>query len=308
MNERTDRELERAEHQRSIGQIDGAIDTLKRVLTGDPDNGDAHALLAICLLGKRRLHAARIEGHMALTLAPESVLAHWVGAELAIAARKFDVAGRHVERLLAESPESAEFHRLKARLLSLTGAEKQRLPVLEQALACDPNDPETLAELADFHRSSGDLAQAERYAREALGISAENTSGLIALGQVMLARGDIEEARELALSALQADPENVGGLHLLTAIKARSNFFLGLWWRYAAWGARVGPTKNIIVLLVAYFVYRVLIIMTSEAGADTASTAISIGWLAIVVYSFLGPTLFNKALKKELETVRLRRF
>jgi Flp pilus assembly protein TadD len=308
MTDQTDRELERAEHQRSIGQLDGAIDTLKRVLTREPDNGDAHALLAICLLGKRRLHAARIEGDMALTLAPESVLSHWVGAELAIAGRKFDAAEGHVERLLSASPQSAEFHRLKARLLSLTGRDRQRLPVLEQALACDPNDPETLAELADHHRVSGNLDEAERCAREALGISAENASALIALGHVMLARGDIGQARELALSALQADPENVGGLSLLTAIKARTSLFLGLWWRYATWGARVGPTKNIIVLLVAYFIFRVLLIVTSEAGSDQASVAISVVWLAIVVYSFVGPTLFNRALKKELESVRLRRF
>jgi hypothetical protein len=52
----------------------------------------------------------------------------------------------------------------------------------------------------------------------------------------------------------------------------------------------------------------VLLIVTSEAGSDSASVAIWVVWLSIVVYSFIGPTLFNRALKKELESVRLRRF
>lgn len=308
MTDMSDRELRRAEHLNSIGQVDGAIDTLKRVLTDDPDHADAHALLAICLLRKRRLYAARVEGEIALTLAPDSLLGHWVGAELAIASRKFDVAGRHIEHLLAESPQSPEFHRLKARLMSLTGHGRQRLPVLEQALACDPNDPETLADLADYYRDTGNLDEAERYAREALGISAENVSALLALGHVMLDRGQTERARELALSALQADPENAGSLHLMTAIKARSNVFLGLWWRYASWATRVGTTRNVVVLLVAYFIYRALMIATSEAGAESAAGIISIAWLTIVAYSFVGPMLFNRALKKELESVRLRPF
>jgi len=125
---------------------------------------------------------------------------------------------------------------------------------------------------------------------------------------VLLERGDTDGARELALSALQADPENPGALALLTAIKARSNFLLGLWWRYATWGMRVGPTRNIVVLLIAYIAYRALLITADDMGATTLAGAVNLVWLAIVVYSFAGPVWFQSTLRRELESVRIRRF
>lgn len=308
MTDRVERELERAEQLYSIGHTDGAIDVLRQILTEDPDQAEAHAWLAICLLRKRRLHAAGIEADMAITLAPDSLMAHWVSAELSLARRRFDRAGEHIERLLADAPEAPGFHRLKARWLSLTGRGRERLAVLEQALACDPDDPETLADLADYHRIAGDLDKAEGLAREALAVSAQNASALVAMGHILLNRSDTEGAREHALAALQADPEDTGALTLLTAVKARSNIFLGLWWRYATWGMRVGPTRNIVVLLVAYIAYRALTIAASDVGSQGAAGIITVLWLAIVVYSFAGPTLFSRALKKEFESVALRKF
>ena len=308
MSSQTERLMTRAEHLYSIGQLDGAIDTLREALTDDPDLGEAHAWLAACLIRKRRLHAADMEARMALTLEPDMILSHWVGAELGLAKRDFESAGRHIEALLARAPEQSAFHLLKARWLSLSHREAEILPVLERARECDPEDPDTLAELAQWHCRKGDLAEAVRYATEALTLSAENQAALIAMGHVLLAQGDTEGAREHALAALQSDPEDTGALGLLTQIKARSNPLLGLWWRYAAWGQRVGPTQNIIVLLIAFVVYRVLTIATADAGATGLSAGIQIAWLAVVVYSFAGPAIFHRALKKELSAVQLKKF
>jgi predicted Zn-dependent protease len=120
-----ERDLERAERLYAIGQIDGAIDTLRRVLSDDPDQPEAHAWLAACLLRKRRLHAATVEAQMALTLAPESTLARWVGAEVELARRDFGAAERHIEALLADAPGVPAFHRLKAGL-ALSGRRAAR--------------------------------------------------------------------------------------------------------------------------------------------------------------------------------------
>ena len=291
-----------------LGQVDGAIDRLRTALTEDPDLGDAHALLAICLLQKRRLYAAAIETDLALTLAPEAPFTHWVAAELNLARRDFVTAEGHIEQFRALAPDLPQADRLLARCYSLTGRRAERLPLLTQALNKDPTDPETLAELANHHAETGDLEQAWRYADEALRASPENMSALVAMGEVLLKRGDIDGAREHAAFALRADPTSSAALALLTSIKARTSPLLGLWWRYAVWGERVGPTRQVIVLLVAFVLYRVSTIVATDAGMDGLAGAIVFAWLGVVVYSFVGPTLFRRALPKELASVQLSRF
>jgi Flp pilus assembly protein TadD len=308
MTGHADRYIEEAERLLDIGHIDGAIDRLRSALTDDPDRGEAHALLAICLLRKRRLHAAGVEARGALTLAPEAPLTHWVGAEFGLAQRDFANAERHAEQFRALAPESPAGDRLLARLYSLTGRRAQRLPLLEQALQKDPTDPETLAELAQHHTEIGDLATAWRYAHDALRAAPENSRALVAMGETLLARGDIEEAREHAALALRADATDQAALRLLTSIKARTNPLLSLWWRYSVWGERVGPTRQVVVLLVAFVLYRVSTIMATDAGRIGLASAINLAWLAVVIYSFTGPVLFRRALQKELAEVRLERF
>jgi hypothetical protein len=128
------------------------------------------------------------------------------------------------------------------------------------------------------------------------------------MGSTLLARGDVQGARDHALQALRADPTNPGALRLLTAVKTRSNPLLGLWWRYATWCERVGPAKQIVVLLAAYAIQRFATIAALGADRDTLASGISYAWLAICVYSFVGPALFRRALQKELTGVSLGRF
>jgi tetratricopeptide (TPR) repeat protein len=308
MSDRPERYLEQAERLYEIGQYDGAIDLLRRALTVDPDLADAHAWLAMCLLHKRRVHAAKIEADLALTLEAESPFAHWVAAEVCIARRELAAAERHAELLIAARPELPAAYRLLARCYLLTGRSKKRLPLLEEALRRSPEDPETLADVAEYHAESGDLAAAWRYADQALRIAPENQSALVAMGSTLLARGDVQGARDHALQALRADPTNPGALRLLTAVKTRSNPLLGLWWRYATWCERVGPAKQIVVLLAAYAIQRFATIAALGADRDTLASGISYAWLAICVYSFVGPALFRRALQKELTGVSLGRF
>jgi tetratricopeptide (TPR) repeat protein len=300
--------LERAEHLYELGQLDGAIDLLKRALTLNPDLAEAHAWLALCLLRKRRLHAAVVEAGLATTLGPELLLSHLVAAEVAIAKRDFEGAGRHIETLLAEAPETPAFHRLKARWLSLTGKRNERLPVLEEARRLAPADPETLAQLSEHFAEAGDARRARQLADEALRIEPENHNALVAMGWALLRSGDKAGAREHAIDALRADATAPDALALLTSVKTRSNPLLGAWWHYATWLQRIGPTRSVIVLLAAFALQRVAAIYAEQHGEAGLSTTISVVWLAIVVYTFVGPMLFQRALRRELESVELRRF
>jgi tetratricopeptide (TPR) repeat protein len=300
--------IDNAQHLLSIGHVDGAIDRLRIVLGEDPDVAEAHALLALCLLNKRRLHAATLEAESALTLAPEAPLSHCVAAELALANRDFRKAEQHAQSFLELAPESAYAYRLLAGCYALTGRDAQRLPLLQQALSKDPNDPESLAKLAEHYGDAGDLGQAWHYANLALQASPENQSALTAMGHVLLLKGEVANAREHAVLALQADPTHPPALQLLVSIKARTNPLLGTWWHYAVWSNRMGTTRSIVVLIVAFVLYRISVLAARDLGHETLATSINLVWLALVVYSFIGPTIFQRALRKELANVSLKDF
>lgn len=308
MSREIERELAHAERAYGMGHIDGAIEALRRALTLDPDLAEAHAWLAICLLRKRRLHAATVEAGYAMSLEPDSPIAQWVSAEIEIANRRFKSAERHIDALLASTPNDASAYRLRARLCELTNRRREQLAALEQALALAPEDVETLAELASYYADVGDTESAGRYAEDALRLEPENKSALVAMGRTLLLRRDDRGAREHALAALRIDATDVGALHLMAAIKARANPLLGLWWRYAVWASAMGTTRQIVVLLTAFVLYRVATIALGQAGNAGAAMAVNYAWIAIVVYSFVGPQVFRNAVRRELASVELKRF
>lgn len=302
-----DRLLELAWQRMQHGQIDGAIESLREVLAEDPDQADAHAYLALCLLDKKRVHAARHEASLALAIEPGSEIAHMGMANIAIAQRDFEAAQEHIDQLLEIDPADPRYYVLQADLNRLLRKNDRILPLLQRALELAPESSSVLAELSDYYYGIGDPDQAERYAHESLRQDPESVRGLIAMGYVLLQRGEIEEAREHAVAALQQAPDNSAALALIASIKARTNPLLGLWWRYNVWMNSVGSTRSIMVLLVAYLVFRVATMGFKDMGQAEIANYVQWAWFAIVIYTFVGPTLFIKSLKKELSEVKLSR-
>ena len=308
MNGESERLLERARRAIEHGNLDAAIDSLRGALALDPDEPDAHAWLSLCLIGKRRLYGASEESKIALVMAPESVLARWVGAQVAIAERNFQRAKDLNDELVADDPTSALLHQQRAQIFALLHEFDEQQHALHDALRFDPDNAETLAALAEFELAHGSPKEAYRFAESALQISPENHSALVAMGTVLLKQGDVAGAREHCFLALSADATDVGALYLLTAIKTRENRILGLWWRYNSWMHRVGETRAIVILLSAFVIYRIASITADDLGATFLSAGVTVFWLAIVVYTWVGPALFRRALKKEIESIQLRSF
>jgi tetratricopeptide (TPR) repeat protein len=305
MEKNISRLLEQARLHIQHGHIDGAMDVLRDILSRDPDLADAHAYLAICLLRKRRGHAAAQEARIALTLEPESELAIYALALSQFAQRSFREAESLILRLLDLDPNDPRYYLLLADLYAATAQKKKVLPLLQKALTLAAENPDTLSKLSDYYLEVNNLGQAEHHAREALQMDPEHADALVSMGQVLLQKGDVMAAREHAIWALRREPGNSSALYLLTAIKTRSNPFLGLWWRYNTWINRIGMTRAILVLLAAFIIYRVAFMVFTDMDRKDIATIVNFCWLAIVIYSFIGPTLFEKALRKELTSVKL---
>lgn len=299
--------LELARQRLERGQTDGAIDALRELLSEDPEHASAHAVLALALLGRRRLHAARHEAGLALALEPTLELAHAASARIALAGRNYAGARKHLLILLEMAPQEAEYYRLMAALLELERRMPDSLALLEKAQELDPEDVDTLTDLGAHHLAKGDRSRAETYALAALQISPDNADALVLMGDILLRQAKVEAAREHAVWVLRQQADHVSALRLLAMVKARQSPLIGLWWRYNSAIMAHGETRAIIVLLVAFVLYHIAQIAAESAGQVIAAQVIHATWLGLALYSFAGPVLFARALKKELAAVKLSR-
>ncbi len=298
--------LEHALQLMQGGHHDQAIDVLTRVLGEAPDHGDAHAILASCLVRSKRLHAANLEAAQALALDPDSHFAHLAMASVQIARRAFKQAEAHIDASRALAPDSVETCRLAASLYQTWGKPERALAEIVEASERDPDDAGVWAQYGWIEYERGRREPARAHAERALEIDPEHVDALTLLGHCDLAAGRVEEARAHALWALQNEPGDEGALVLLAAIKARQNWFLGAWWRFQTW-VSAGSSRRAIALLVGmYLLYRAADIALVDHGLKSWTPALSIAWLGFCVYTWFAPGIFMRSVRRELETVKLR--
>lgn len=291
----------------SQGNNRRAIESLRRVLSSEPNDSEAHALLAVCLVDGRRLSAAETEAKLSLAGAPLSPLSHLAMGQVSFARRDFRRAEESFRTVLELEPDESAHHRRLGNLFLAVGRREEAESELQHALELDPADPENLVALGRHRLQTGAVDEAERLAREALTLSPANRDALVLMGAVLLRRGDVEAAREHAIWAIRIDPTDRGALHLLAAIKAKTSWFLGFWWRYNTWCSEVGSKNAAVVLLAAFILYRFLTQFLVDVDQPQGAELVSYAWLGICVYSWVGPGIFVRALQKELQTVHLRK-
>lgn len=302
----SDQLLRHAQYQMRHGNRHGAIQNLKRLLGMQPEHAVGHGLLALCLLQEKRIYAAQHEAGIAVQLEPEQPFVHYIQGHIALANRRFKMAEEHFQTAIQLQPDRADYHLGAATYFHVVGDRKRELAALEQALALDPDNEECHAEMGEYYLAVGQPHQAESYARSALEINPDCQSAIVLMGMLYLARGNIEEARDHALWVLRDDPSSTKALGLMASIKARTNWFLGLWWHFNAWTSRLGEARVVFVLIMMFLVYRVSTQALKDLEMPTASLSMSVLWLAFVVYTWVGPALFNRSLAREMQKVSLR--
>lgn len=297
--------LDHTDRQMRHGDIQGAISSLRRALSLDPDHAEAHALLAICLCNQKRLHAAEYEAGRAIALEPELLIAHYAMAVVMIWKRKFRVAEEHIKLCLDRDPRNVQYILMLVRLNVLSQKNKNVLPLLDQAREINPDEPDIWSEYADYYWSRGDLDKAHECAQRALQIQPEHVASLVIMGQVLLRRNRLKEARQHMSWALRIDPENRSALALLAAIKMRQSLLWGLWWKFNTYVSSRGMTRMVLILLFMFASYRAGSMVLTDMGQAQAAEGLKYAWYALCLYTWIGPTYFERLLKKELDQVRI---
>jgi tetratricopeptide (TPR) repeat protein len=289
------------------GDLRGAIESLRWALSGDPLSAQAHALLALCLIDTKRLHAAEHEAVRALELEPELRLSHLAMAHVRFAQHRLRDAEGHLDEVQRLDPEDQAAFRLRASIAGARGRPHEVVSVLERARSVDPEDAETRISLGRAYIEVNDIPHAEEISMEVLREHPESHAGLVLRGGVLLLKGQTRDAREHALMALRQNGESSQALRLLVAVKARSSPVLGLWWRYNAWMSARSASSRVLVLLGMFVAYRLSLIVTAQQGLEQVNQVVMFVWLGFVAYSWAGPAMFQRMLRRELASVKLKK-
>jgi len=278
-----------------------AIDQLKLLLGTEPGNAEGHGLLAACLLEQKRLAAAEYELALALRFDPRQAFFYLVQAELLLLKNQRNLALAACDQAQQLVPDEAAPLFKKVRILLLYDKYREAKETLDIAAALQPNALEVPLFYCQICMGLGEKEGAEIFAREALALSPQTEEANILMGKIRLAQGDNQGAAEHAKLVIMNNPDSNSGLALLADIKARNNFFLGVWWRLNNYLSHMPAFKQVSLLIGGFLVFSLLAQILSDLGFATTARIVGIAWVGLVVYSWIAIPLYTKMIKKELK-------
>jgi tetratricopeptide (TPR) repeat protein len=223
---------------------------------------------------------------------------------------------------LAASPDNKKLFVVVLGALVEKGDAAEARKVLDAAPSIETSDPGERLVIARVLFGSGDPQRALAFC------DGDDAEALLIRARVLAELGRKEDARQTYEKAVALNP-TVEDVALRTLIDARSvespdgsrrlkvisnddtsdarrSLFLGLWWRMNTWLGEIGSRRAIVVLLFAYTTQRLLSIYAHGHGMKMTGEIIQYTWLAICAYSWVGPGMFARAVKRELESVSIK--
>ncbi|RJT33368.1 YaiO family outer membrane beta-barrel protein [Mesorhizobium waimense] len=196
---------------RQAQNFDEAADLLRRALALKPDNADALVQLGFAELGRNDLPAAREAFSKALSLAPAYLDASFGMAQIEFRSGNIEAALPLAEKVSRAEPGNADAATLVANIRKAQQARSSKAKPAAATAGKKPRPPRPdpvagLMEEGRRLRAAGQLPEAEKAYRRALGLAPKNTDILVALGLVVGSQQKFDEAGQFFDQALAIEP------------------------------------------------------------------------------------------------------
>ena len=238
------------------GRFDLAERELRRALTEDPNDPEAHALLALTLADLDRGAEALGEANAAVGMAPDLPLAHLARAQALLQldrAADSEQAAREAIRL---DPGNADAFAALSAALSARRQRQDALDAAEQALALDPEHAAATNLRAIALVRLGRRDEAAGALEGALSRDPENAVSHANRGWTLLHQNDVRGAMLAFREALRLEPDNAWARSgILEAMKARNPVYRGLL-AYFLWMDRLSSGQRWGVIIGGYLAAR----------------------------------------------------
>ncbi len=250
--------LERALLLLQQSRYDLAEKELRQLLANDPDDAQAHALLAFSLAHQDKLEEAEDSAREAIQLAPDHPYCHYCLGVIKIQKDDLANARQAIEEAIRLDPEDSDYHGLRALIYLRAQRWQEALDAANEGLTHDPTHQACLNHRAMALVKLNRHEEAHQTIGQALQRNPENEQTHANLGWTYLHRGQHQKALEHFSEALRLDPNYDYARHgLVEALKAR--YFLYRWLlQFFFWMSRLSPGVRGGLIVGAYVLVRVL--------------------------------------------------
>jgi len=195
---------ERAEAMLKADDANGARDLAAEAVRGDPDNGNAHIVLARALLALQDGVGAEGEIQRAVDAGYDAAAVPQWRAEAWVLQGKTDKAPAEADK----APQKLRPYglRIRARALTATGDYAGAQSALDQALHLAPDDAGLWTDIARFRFAAGDLLGAAEASDRAVKPAPGSVDALVVRGEVVRSQYGLVAALPWFEQALKRDP------------------------------------------------------------------------------------------------------
>jgi len=296
-----DYRFETAHRHYAQGSYEASISVLKELLAEDPNSPAYHGMLALNLIAEHRLHAAEYELKIALNQDPSLAFLYIGSAQVSMLKNRLEDALTQCDQALALEADNTQALLLKSSIYNQLSQHSKALECIEKAAQIEPNSSEIQTAFGEHYFDVGDRKLAFNYARIALHAEPQDADANLLMGNIQLALNNTKDAEYHAKFVILQNPNNRAALVLFANIKMRQNIVFGLWWRLNSAISNLSHLKSTIILISAYLFFNLLAQIVKDLGYSQSSLAISYGWLAFVIYTWVGIPYYQRKLAKELE-------
>ncbi len=271
---------------------------LRGVLAENPDDAEAHTLLAFALLYQRRETDALLEAHAAVRCAPREPGGHYAGAVILTAMGKYDEALSAIRTAIHLYPLMPRYHAVMGEIYLRQRQWQEALNAAQLGLHLDPQDIQCNNIRTIALVKLGRRDEAGQTLDTTLALDPQNAITHANQGWALLHAGRHKQALEHFREALRLDP-TLGWARegIVESLKARNPIYWVML-RYFLWMSRLSGGARWALILGIYFVNRIAVGL-AQHYPDLALFAILLN-LLYTLFAFLSWTaqpLFNLLLR-----------
>lgn len=293
--------LQKAQLLFAQSRFDLAEKELRGSLASDPEDWLSHALLAFALLRQDKAEDAIAEARAAIGYMPDAAYAHYVLA-LSLSESKDAKLRRTARAAAAEAlrlePEDPDYHGLLGWLDLSEKRWQDALANAERALSLDPEHVQGANIRAQALVKLGRGEEAGLALGSALAREPEDAMTHANMGWTLLETGDHRKALEHFRESLRLDPTSQWAREgIVEAMKARNILYRGMLKYFFLMSKLQGRAQWILILGLIFGVRIIRGIGEKNPGFAPVATAITVLYTIFVAATWLSRPLFNLLLR-----------
>lgn len=275
-----------------------ALEEFQLELAHDPQNPVVHPLMALSLVDLERFDEAEDQARQGVHLKPDRAFAHYALARVLFARRRYAESRGALDEAIQLDPEEADYHALSSNLHFAASRWTEALAAAQQGLSIDPEHEGCTNLRAMSLVKLGRRAEAGQTIDAALARNPDNATTHANMGWTLLEQGQPRQALEHFREALRLEPDSEWARHgIVEALKARNIIYRGML-AWFLWMAKLSPRTQWAVVIGGYFGIRLL---NQAAAANPALapwlTPVFIAYFVFALMTWIAGPLFNLLLR-----------